>query len=118
MSNANGDFTRQAQSLLGLASELDAEIAHPNPIAEITVIGRGISGNPEIITEMIEKVKETLTVLGMSMNTNSIIFYVAQENNMTYSSTKSTKSHISNKETIAMAVKKDLVLHPNQRCRA
>ena len=44
ISNAHGDLSRAGTLITGgLASELDAEIAHPTPVAEITVIGNGIS---------------------------------------------------------------------------
>ena len=110
INSACGDLSQEGTVITGvLASELDAEIAHPFPVAEITVIGNGISANPQIIQEMIEKTKEQSLLLGMSMNTNSIILYVSQEKpldtlfNQIHTLTKK------NTETIAMAVKKDLV---------
>ena len=110
ISNANGDLSSQGTIITGaLASELDAEIAHPTPVAEITVIGNGISANPQVITEMVEKVKENSMLLGMSMNTNSVILYVPQEKNIDALFNQIHQITISNKETIAMAVKKDLV---------
>jgi len=110
ISNQHGDLNREGTIIKGaLAWELDAEIAHPTPIAEITVIGKGMSANPEIITKMIEKVKQHSMLLGMSMNTNSIIFYVPQENNVNELFNQIHQITIDNKETIAMAVKKDLV---------
>ena len=93
----------------GLAWELDAEIAHPFPVAEITVIGNGISANPQIIQEMVEKTKQHSQLLGMSMNTNSIILYASQEKNLDALFNEIHEITKSNKETIAMAVKKDLV---------
>jgi aspartate kinase len=93
----------------GLATELDAEIAHPTPVAEITVIGKGISANPEIVQSMVQKVKDHSSLLGMSMNTNSVILYVAQEKDLNSLFNDIHKITSSNKETIAMAVKKDLV---------
>ena len=68
-----------------------------------------MSANPQIINEMIEKVKQHSMLLGMSMNTNSIILYVPQENNIDELFNQIHKITIDNKETIAMAVKKDLV---------
>ena len=76
---------------------------------EITVIGNGISANPQVVSEMIEKVKEYSMLLGMSMNTNSIILYVPQEENVHTLFSQIHRITTSNKETIAMAVKKDLV---------
>lgn len=110
ISNAHGDLSREGTIITGgLATELDAEISHPTPISEITIIGNGMSANPQVINEVIEKVKENSILLGMSMNTNSLILYVPQQENMTDLFNKIHKITITNKETIAMAVKKDLV---------
>ncbi len=73
------------------------------------MVGNGLSANPQIITEIIQKVKEHSMLLGMSMNTNSIILYVPQGDNITDLFNEIHQITISNKETIAMAVKKDLV---------
>ena len=73
------------------------------------MIGNGISANPQVVTEMVEKVKENSILLGMSMNTNSVILYVPQEKNIDALFNQIHQITISNKETIAMAVKKDLV---------
>jgi len=110
ISNAHGDLSRAGTIITGaLAWELDAEIAHPTPVAEITVVGNGMSTNPQVITEMVEKVKENSMLLGMSMNTNSIILYVPQTENINALFNQIHQITVSNKETIAMAVKKDLV---------
>jgi aspartate kinase len=110
ISNTHGDLSSVGTIITGgLATELDAEIAHTTSVVEITVIGNGISANPQVITEMVEKVKENSLLLGMSMNTNSIILYVPQEKNIDVLFNQIHKITISNKETIAMAVKKDLV---------
>jgi aspartate kinase len=110
ISNAHGDLNRAGTIITGgLATELDAEIALPNPVAEITVIGNDLSANPKIINEMVEIVRAHSMLLGMSMNTNSIILYVPQEKNTADLFRKIHDVTISNQETIAMAVKKDLV---------
>ncbi|MCL5877949.1 MAG: aspartate kinase [Candidatus Bathyarchaeota archaeon] len=110
ISNAHGDLSREGTIITGgLASELDAEIAHPTSVAEITVIGNGLSANPQVITQMIEKVKENTVLLGMSMNTNSIILYVPQTENINSLFNQIHQITVGNKETIAMAVKRDLV---------
>jgi aspartate kinase len=110
INHAHGNLSKEGTVITGgLAAELDAEIAHPFPVAEITVIGSGISANPQLVQDMVQKAKQHSQLLGMSMNTNSIILYVSQEKpldslyNDIHTITKA------NKETIAMAVKKDLV---------
>ena len=110
INHAHGNLTKEGTVITGaLASELDAEIAHPFPVAEITVVGNGISANPQIIQEMVEKTKQHSLLLGMSMNTNSIILYASQEKNLDALFNDIHGITKSNKETIAMAVKKDLV---------
>jgi aspartate kinase len=109
INHTHGNLSKEGTLITGaLATELDAEIAHPTSVAEITVIGNGISANPQIIQEMVEKAKEHSTLLGMSMNTNSVILYVSQEKNIDQIFNDIHKITIGNKETIAMAVKKDL----------
>ena len=110
INHTNGDLSKEGTIITGaLASELDAEIAHPIPVAEITVIGNDISANPRVISEMVEKVTENSILLGMSMNTNSVILYVSQEKNIENLFNQIHIITTSNKETIAMAIKKDLV---------
>jgi aspartate kinase len=110
INNIDSNLSKEGTLITGrLVSELDAQIAHPTPVAEITVIGSGISAKPQIITEMVEKVQENSLLLGMSMNTNSIILYVPQEKNINVLFNQIHNITNSNKETIAMAIKKDLV---------
>jgi aspartate kinase len=110
INHVHGNLAKEGTVITGaLATELDAEIAHAFPVAEITVIGNGISANPQIIQEMVEKTKQHSLLLGMSMNTNSVILYVSQEKNLDALFNDIHDITKSNKETIAMAVKKDLV---------
>jgi aspartate kinase len=110
ISNTHGDLSRPGTLIKGgLATELDAEIAHPTAVSEITVIGNGMSAHPQIITQIIEKVKEQSVLLGLSMNTNSIILYVPQTEKIVDLFNQIHQITVNNKETIAMAVKKDLV---------
>jgi len=110
INHVQGDLSREGTVITGaLATELDAQIAHPFPVAEITVIGKGISASPQIIQEIVEKVRQHSLLLGMSMNTNSVILYVSQEKSLDALFNEIHEITKGNKETIAMAVKKDLV---------
>jgi aspartate kinase len=79
-------------------------------VAEITVVGHGVSENPQIISEIVEKAEAHAPLLGMSMDTNSVILYVSQENNTDILFNEIHTVILNNAETIAMAVKKDLAL--------
>jgi aspartate kinase len=110
ISNAQGDLNKEGTLITGaLATELDVEIAHPSPVAEISVVGHSIPENPQIILEMVEKAKAHSSLLGVSMNTNSVILYVSQEKNIDTLFNEIHKIILNNAETVAMAVKKDLV---------
>ncbi|MCL2172166.1 MAG: aspartate kinase [Nitrososphaerota archaeon] len=109
MSNKHDDLNKPGTLIKdALSWELDAEIASSTPVAEITVIGEGISNNTNIIMEMFEKVRGHTSLLGMSMNANSIIFYVNQKDHILELFNQIHGITVENKETIAMAVKKDL----------
>jgi aspartate kinase len=109
INHTHGDLSQQGTLITGaLATELDVEIAHPSPVAEITIVGQGVSEKPSIILEMMEKTEAHAPLLGMSMNANSVILYVSQEKNIDTLFNEIHTITLNNSETIAMAVKKDL----------
>ncbi|MCW4047322.1 MAG: aspartate kinase [Candidatus Bathyarchaeota archaeon] len=109
ISNKQASLDQEGTVITGaLATELDVEIAHPTPVAEITVVGQRLSESPQTILKMVEAAKAHSLLLGMSMNQNSIILYVAQEQNMEKLINQIHQTTVENPETIAMAVKKDL----------
>jgi len=110
MNSAYGDLSKEGTIITGgLATELGVDIAHPTPVAEITIVGNGIPANPQIVLGMMQKAKEHSALLGLSMNTNSVILYVSQEKNLEQLVNAIHQITTGNKETLAMAVKKDLV---------
>jgi len=109
INHANGDLSQKGTMIIGaLATELDVEIAHPSPVAEITIVGNRVSEKPHIILEMVERTEAHTSLLGMSMNPNSIILYVSQEENIDKLFNQIHKITLNNPETIAMAVKKEI----------
>jgi aspartate kinase len=110
INHAHGDLNREGTLITGaLATELGVDIAHPSPVAEITVLGHGISENPLLIREIVEKAKARSLLLGMSMNTNSVILYVSEEKSIDLLFNEIHETILNNAETIAMAAKKGLV---------
>ena len=104
-----GDLSQKGTLITGsLATELDVEIAHPTPVAEITIVGSRVSEKPQILMEIVEKTEAQAPLLGMSMNMNSVILYVAQGENIDKLFDQIHNITLNNPETIAMAVKKDL----------
>jgi aspartate kinase len=110
INSAHGDLAKEGTIITGaLATELDVEVAHPSPIAEITIVGRNVSENPQIIEDTVTKARTHSQLLGLSMNTNSAILYVSAEKNTDALFNDIHKTVLDNPETKAMAVKKDLV---------
>jgi aspartate kinase len=109
INHAQGNLGQKGTLITGaLSTELDVEIAHSSPVAEITIVGQAISEKPNIILEMVEKAEAHVSLLGMSMNTNSVILYVSQKKNIDTLFNQIHTITLENLETIAMAVKKDL----------
>ena len=109
INNVNGNLSQKGTLITGaLATELDVEIAHSSPVAEITIVGQCVSEKPSIILEMVEKAETHTSLLGMSLNMNSVILYVSQEKNTDKLFNQIHTIILNNSETIAMAVKKDL----------
>ena len=109
INHAHGNLSQKGTLITGaLATELDVEIAHPSPVAEITIVGNRVSEKPQIILDIVEKTEVQTSMLGMSMNTNSVILYVSQEKNIDKLFNEIHNITLNNSETIAMAVKKDL----------
>ena len=110
INHANGNLNMEGTIITGaLATELGVNMAYPSPIAEITVLGNRISENSWIIQEMVEEAKENSTLLGMSMNTDSLILYVSEDKNIAQLLQDIHKTVLNSPETKAMAVKKSLV---------
>jgi aspartate kinase len=79
VSNNHG-LTSSGTLLTGaLSTYLDVILAHPAPTMSITVVGRGISKEPEIVLELARTVKSHASLLGLSLNYDSIILYVSQD---------------------------------------
>jgi aspartate kinase len=109
INSAHGDLAREGTIITGgLSTELDVNMAYPAQVAEITIVGNNISNNPQIIHEMMEKAKNHSALLDMSMNQNSVILYVAEEKTIDQLINDTHQTVLNNKETIAMAVKKNL----------
>ena len=109
INHANGDLSQKGTLITGaLATELDAEIAHNSPVAEITIVGNKVSEKPQIILDIMKTTETQTQLLGMSMNENSVILYVSQEKNTDNLFNQIHNITLNNPETLAIAVKKDL----------
>jgi aspartate kinase len=62
----------------GISSEFEVSFARATPIMAITIVGKGISENPDILGRVIREIRNHSTLDGLSANFDSLIFYVPQ----------------------------------------
>jgi len=110
ISCVHGDLNANGTLIVGgLPTELDATLASQSPAVSMTVVGRGVSEKPKVIQELTEVVKAYAPLLGLSVDYNSIILYVAQEEgDLDSLLEKVHESILKYRETIAMSVRKQL----------
>lgn len=107
----HGDLNNNAGTVItgGLSTELDVNVVNASPAISITVVGQNISNAPVIIKELIEEVKDHSTLFGLSLNNNSLVLFVPEGKEQELFINKIHQIVLKHKETIAMAVRRNLV---------
>jgi len=62
----------------GISTEIEVTWEDNSQVMAITVAGKGISENPEVLSEILKEIRKHSTLDGLSENFNSLIFYVPQ----------------------------------------
>ena len=62
----------------GISSEIEVIFASTAQSMAITVVGKGISENPDVLANLLKAVRNHSTLNGLSANFDSIIFYVPE----------------------------------------
>jgi len=62
----------------GISTEMEVTWEDSNQVMAITVAGKGVSENPEILSDIVMEIRKHSTLDGLSENFNSLIFYVPQ----------------------------------------
>jgi len=92
----------------GISTEVEVTWEDTGQVMAITIAGKGISENPEILSEIVMEIRKHSSLDGLSENFNSLIFYLPQ---MGGSSTVLTAIHgviMKFGEASAMAVQRNL----------
>ena len=92
----------------GLETELNVTLASQQPIASITVVGHGLSQMPNVIGELIEKVKNHSALLGSSLDHNSMVLFVSEHNNIEQLINEVHETILGCQEAVAMSVRRNL----------
>jgi aspartate kinase len=108
INHRNGDLAAAGTIITGgISTEIEATWEDNSQVMAITIAGKGISENPEILSEIAKEIRKHSTLDGLSQNFNSLIFYIPQN------SSNSILSAVHNVimrfgEPLAMAVQLDL----------
>jgi len=109
ISHTHGDLNTEGTLIKGaLSTELDVALASQSPATSITIVGRGVSEKPRIIQELTQTVKAQTHLLGLSLNYDSVILYVAEKTDLNPLLEEVHETILKHEETIAMTVKKQL----------
>jgi len=104
-----GDLNVNGTLITGtLSNYLNVELTSLSPSMLITVVGKGVSEQPEIIKELTEKVKNHAELLGLSLNYDSLILYASENSDSNLLLEKIHEIILAHPETLAMSVRKAL----------
>jgi aspartate kinase len=107
--HSHGDLNAEGTVIKGaLSTELDVALANPSPAMSITVVGKGVSEQPQIIKELTETVKNHAELLGLSVNYDSMILYASENADSNLLLEKVHEVILKHEETLAMSVRKQL----------
>jgi len=107
--HTHGDLNAEGTVIKGaLSTELDVALANPSPAMSITVVGKGVSEQPQVIKELTETVKNHAELLGLSVNYDSMILYASENSNSNLLLEKIHEVILKHEETLAMSVRKQL----------
>jgi aspartate kinase len=107
--HSHGDLNAEGTMIVGyLSNELNVELTSPSPSMLITVVGEGVSEQPQVIEALTETVKNHADLLGLSVNYDSLILYASDNNDSDQLLEKIHEIILAHPETLAMSVRKQL----------
>lgn len=107
INQALGNLEEEGTLVTGaLSTELDVIMANSSPVASITVIGHKISESSVIIQELMEEVNSHSSLLGLSLNGNSIILYTPEKGDVNILFNNIHDKILEKKEAVAMSVRR------------
>jgi len=107
--HTHGDLNAEGTLIKGaLSTDLDVILASSSPALSITVVGKGVSEQPQVIKELTETVKNHAELLGLSVNYDSMILYASENSNLNLLLEKLHEIILNHEETLAMSVRRQL----------
>jgi aspartate kinase len=82
INSLKGNLDTEGTIITGsLSSELEITIASTKPATALTIIGKQLAKKPTIAADLAKKISSRTDLLGLSANSDSIIFYVSENKN-------------------------------------
>ena len=108
INHRNGDLAAVGTIITGgISTEIEATWEDNSQVMAITIAGKGISENPEILSDIAGEIRKHSTLDGLSQNFDSLIFYIPQNSSNSILSAVH-KVIMKFGEPLAMAVQQDL----------
>lgn len=108
INNARGDLRSEGTIIRGSFPENIVVEPHPGVSMAVTVVGKAISESPETLQNLFQEIRKfNISILGMSINHNSLILYLSMDGSREL--LEALHSIVTaDQRTIALAVRKDL----------
>jgi aspartate kinase len=92
----------------GLSSDLEINIASTKPAVALTIIGKQLAKKPTIAADLAKKISSRTDLLGLSANSDSIIFYVSENKNSKLLYKDLHRISLKDPKAISMTIRRNL----------
>jgi aspartate kinase len=92
----------------GPSSELEVYLASSKPVVAVTIIGKQLAKNPAVTTDLAKKISSRTDLMGLSANSDSIIFYISDHKNPKPLYKDLHKISLKYPRAISMTIRRDL----------
>ena len=91
-----------------MSSDLGVDLGSAKPAAALTIIGKQLAKKPIITADLAKKIGSQTDLLGLSANSDSIIFYVSESKNPKHLYKELHKISLKHPKAISMTIRQDL----------
>jgi aspartate kinase len=106
---SKGNLDSEGTIITGsMSSELEVDLVSTKPTAALTIIGKQLAKKPIITAALAKKISSQTDLLGLSANSDSIIFYVSESKNPKPLYKDLHKISLKHPKAISMTIRRNL----------
>jgi aspartate kinase len=106
---SKGDLDSKGTRITGgPSSELEVDLGSSKPATALTIIGKQLAKNPTVTTDLAKKISSRTDLMGLSANSDSIIFYISDPKNPKPLYKDLHKISLKYPKAISMTIRQDL----------